>query len=403
MEIERFMKHIFLITLFLLPTHSSQSMNNSQKNNIEPSWPTQLCLLGIEDNNAKQVRKALLAGADVNYTNSNGESFFYLAMKKDNEHITIELITHKDIDLNVQDKYKYTPLHAACEFGLSGTVASMISKNSQATDARDHWGCTPLHIASAYGQEDCIDLLLNHNISNINWQDYDDENTALHIACVRKNFNCTKLLLKKNAATTIKNNNQATPLVRLFSCTNDVELYRFFTNEPLTANQLIHSTGNEYNNQLHLCTKLHPINYDKFEKYLLFLISCGVGINARNKNGKRPIDLACDEYNSCYNFYITRKFPEAKKILDNQEAIMHAFLRFTPSVSCADFQTILELFSLPQELKNYIGQIYYKLNIDTIIAKKYKHDKNYYDDFIENKNEIRNKLIAHLEPNLLWR
>jgi hypothetical protein len=129
----------------------------------------------------------------------------------------------------------------------------------------------------------------------------------------------------------------------------------------------------------------------------------GVDINARNNNGKRPVDLACDEYNSFYNLYITNKISSIKAIVDNQEAIMHAFLRFTPLISCADFQTILKSFPLPQELKNYIGQIYYALNIDTIIAKKYKYNEIYYDTFIKHKNEKRKKLLAHPEPNLLWR
>ncbi|HLW72833.1 MAG TPA: ankyrin repeat domain-containing protein [Candidatus Babeliales bacterium] len=394
------MKHIFLITIFLLTTHSSQPMNNSQKNN-KPSRATQLCLAGIEDNNAEQVRQALLAGADVNHTNSNGESLFYLATKGSNGNkIIIELITHEKIDLNVQNKYECTPLHVACQLGLSETVASIIKRNSQAINARSGYGCTPLHIASTHEQKDCIDLLLDHSISNINWQTYEGH-TALHLVCARKNFNCIKLLLKKNADTTIKNNNHLTPLVTLFSYTDDVEFGDFINTEPLTVSQLIYSTDNEYNNQLHLCTKLEFINYDKFEKYLLFLISRGVGINARNENGKRPVDLACDEYNSCYNFYSTHKFSTAKNILDNQEAVMHAFLRFTPSISCANFQTILE--RLPQDLKNYIGQIYYALNIDTIIAKKYKHNKNYYDDFIENKNTIKQNLLTHPKPNLLWR
>jgi ankyrin repeat protein len=322
-------------------------------------------------------------------------------MNKENySNIMIELITHENIDLNVQDKDKYTPLHIACQLGLSKTVASMISRNSQAINARNHGGRTPLHIASIHEQEDCIDLLLNHNISNINWQAYGHGNTALHMVCERENFNCIKLLLEKKADTTIKNNHQATPLVNLFSCTNDIEFGAFITNEPLLASRLIHSTDNEYNNQLHLCTELQPINYDKFEKYLLRLISHGVGINARNNNGKRPIDLACDGYNTFYNLYITKRLPTIKQTLDNQEAIMHAFLRVTPSMSCADLKTILEPF--PKELKKLIGHIYYALNIDTIIAKKYKHDKTYYDDFIAHKNEIRNNLLALPEPNVLW-
>src|SRR5579863_713687 len=399
------MKHIFLITLFLLTTHSSQSMNSQEKNNNKPSLATQLCLAGIENNNVEQVKEALLAGADVNYTNDNGKSFFYLATHKNNNDARIikELITHENIDLNnIQGKYKYTPLHLACQLGLSGTVASMIKRNPQATNARTRWGVTPLHMASIFHREDCINVLLNHNISNINWQGYEHGDTALHEACGKKFYNCIKLLLEKNADTTIKNNNQLTPLAKFFS-SNDDQFNDFITNEPLATNQLIHSTDSEYNNQLHLWTKLDTINYDNFEKYLLFLMKYGVDINARNNNGKRPVDLACDEYNTRYNSYITDKLPKEKEILDNQEAVMHAFLRFTPLISCADFQTILKSFPLPQELKNYIGQIYYALNIDTIIAKKYKYDKNYYDDFIENKNKIRRNLLAHPEPNLLWR
>jgi len=46
---------------------------------------------------------------------------------------------------------------------------------------------------------------------------------------------------------------------------------------------------------------------------------------------------------------------------------------------------------------------YYKLNIETIVAKKYKNDQKYYDDFIEVKDAIKKQLRDKPKnPHLLW-
>ena len=56
----------------------------------------------------------------------------------------------------------------------------------------------------------------------------------------------------------------------------------------------------------------------------------------------------------------------------------------------------------PEELLVHIMYDYYALNIETIVAKKYKHNKKYYDDFIENKNQIKQQLLAKPELHFLW-
>jgi len=58
---------------------------------------------------------------------------------------------------------------------------------------------------------------------------------------------------------------------------------------------------------------------------------------------------------------------------------------------------------LPQEIKQLIMRNYYKLNIETIVAKKYKNDQKYYDDFIEVKDAIKKQLRDKPKnPHLLW-
>ena len=87
---------------------------------------------------------------------------------------------------------------------------------------------------------------------------------------------------------------------------------------------------------------------------------------------------------------------------------MHAFLRFTsPDTQCALFKHLLQQhcadgIQLPKEVQSFIARLYYTLNIETIIAKKYNGKLDYYDDFIENKIEIKKQLLAKPEPTLLW-
>jgi len=74
------MKYVSLITsLFLFASHTCHTMKIPQKKITELS---KLCLQGIEQNNPQQVKNALLAGADVNSTDSDGKSLFYLACEK---------------------------------------------------------------------------------------------------------------------------------------------------------------------------------------------------------------------------------------------------------------------------------------------------------------------------------
>ena len=404
------MKYISLITiLFICITHTGHGMEKTPE---EITRLSELCIHAVNDRNAIELKKALDAGADVNYKDSDGKSLFYLASQTSNNmnQLLNELIMHENIDLSSRDLHESTPLHWACKLGLTPTVQSMLIKNPQAANMYDKNGAIPLLTAAYFGKKDCVTLLLSHNIKTINHQNYNGY-TALHDACCQKHLSIVKLLIEEGANPTIKNYTQAmTPLMLLCLsyAFNWDAFYAFINDHPSIAHELIHAKDAQNNSQLHLCTAIDAILTSKFDLYLQFLTSHGLDIHSRNNDGKTAMGLACDEYNTCYNQYIAKKKSKLKEIVTTQEKIMHAFLRLTsPHTPCVLFKHILHQHSadgleLPEELIALIMCDYYALNIETIVAQKYRHDNTYYDDYIENKQKIRQQLLAKPKPKLLW-
>jgi len=269
-------------------------------------------------------------------------------------------------------------------------------------------GNTPLHIAAASGE---IEYFRSLDKKTIDVQNYEG-NTPLHIACKHRQFDIIKILIQNDAQTTIKNNNQKTALMKLCSaCYPDhVETLKLFIdNHTETARKFIHTTDEYNNNQMHLCSQVDLCGIPPyiFKQYLSFLISQGISIHARNQNNKRAIDLVCDEYHNAYKNYLAHKIILKKRILINTEKLMHLFLLVTAqSTQYALFTNLLHQKdkwhkSLRRKIKNRIAYLYYILNIETIIARKYHDDDDYYNNFIENKNTIKQLLIQKPQPHLL--
>ncbi len=273
---------------------------------------------------------------------------------------------------------------------------------------------TPLCVAVEKENSTQIELLLNAYNKNINHQNNNGD-TVLHQACKctsysKKTCDIIKLLIIHGADTTIKNSNQATPLINLFS---DISRTEFPITDFLLAEHpdifeiLIETEDSRYNTQFHLCTQLQSAN-DNFEHYLSLLKSHKLDIHAKNKDGKTAANLAGELYQKLYNRYTPKKLPYFKQPFDTQERIYHTFLRITqPPTSYASFKQIFEQqnthnYNFPRELTSHIMYTYYALHLETIVAKKYKGNKAYYDDYVENKQAIRQELLAKPEPKLLW-
>ena len=99
----------------------------------------------------------------------------------------------------------------------------------------------------------------------------------------------------------------------------------------------------------------------------------------------------------------TTKPDHTYTLLTQTEMILHSFLRCMYAVKpCALFRKVLRKSLLPKELRTYIASLYYALNLETIIAKKYKNTIEYYGKTLEQKNEIKNLLFKNPESYLLW-
>src|SRR5579863_3904670 len=209
------MKHTSLIICLLLSIfHASQPMNQIIKAS-EPSAATQMLIQGINRKDLQQVRDGISAGADVNHD----ASLLYLAASTSTEEIMIELLNHKDInvysDLTPNER---TPLHMACLKNFPTAAQLIIQKDPASVHIRDKTGAQPPHMAAARRNIQCIDTLISHGNIDINCQDYDGD-TALHLACSSSspdNHSFIKQLIDRGAYTTIKNNDQKTPIFVAF-------------------------------------------------------------------------------------------------------------------------------------------------------------------------------------------
>lgn len=446
------MKYTSIISYLLLCSfHASQTMNTIsvwEEKKQTPSWATQLCATGINTNSLSLVQMSIWLGADVNY-NTNGTTFLHNACAKSQEDIIQELLRNPDINVAIpciatgRASSKYIPLHIACQKNLPKIVDLLLQKNPETGHTPAKNGITPFDIALEKGNTECCQLiltkdpyfkklsddqqmaflykminwgnkyctefLLNLNPKTINHQD-NEGNAPLHMVGKAKynteRHDLIKLLIVSGANATIKNYNQETPLLEIF---NTTELFTFIKNNPGIIEELILTTDKDNNTQLHLCTNVQRrLDPYKLHEYLSFLKSHGVNIHARNKNNKTALDLTAQAYNKLYNEYMTTKLPYIKKALDLQEHTMNCFLRFySPHTECALFKEILcntDTYELPMtsDVKGYIVRLYYAVNIETIVAKKYINNNDYSNTFIENKNEIRQKLIQNPEPRLLW-
>jgi hypothetical protein len=116
------------------------------------------------------------------------------------------------------------------------------------------------------------------------------------MACLTRNSKITQNLLKKGARTTIKNKYNQTPLaVAFFEYVN----FKKFYSDELKA-LVKRKNRNSGNTQLHLAASLNlgSVSSEKFNEYITFLLDNGLSLYTCNKDKKRPLDIAREEYDA---------------------------------------------------------------------------------------------------------
>jgi len=187
-------------------------------------------------NGSNDIVELLAAkGADVNAKTIRGETPAHLGMLR-NRKDTIELLRSKGAEtttiqlaayvgdlakvksfienngnINSQDGYGLTPLHAAAGSGQKEIAELLISKGASVNaDVVEEGLGTPLHYATDAGSGEVVELLISNggliNAKNkYGWR-------PLHVAALKGHNSLVRLLLAKGSDVNAKNENGETPL-----------------------------------------------------------------------------------------------------------------------------------------------------------------------------------------------
>jgi len=124
-----------------------------------------------------------------------------------------EILIKKGFNINDTTDIKFTPLHFASYYNLPKIVQLLFQKKAETNIKTKKEGEIPLHLACRKGNFEIVKLLVNNKnssyINNINIQKSDNK-TSLHLAATTSSL-CTQILLKNNANTDLKDNNEDLP------------------------------------------------------------------------------------------------------------------------------------------------------------------------------------------------
>ena len=120
---------------------------------------------------SEQIRRMLIdAGANLNAQNLQGESILSYTARSNKHELMFELIS-RGMDISHRDSYGSTVLHDAASHFKKGKAEAKIKmihtmlELGADINAKDHWGNTALHIAASMGFEVSVGVLLDRNAS----------------------------------------------------------------------------------------------------------------------------------------------------------------------------------------------------------------------------------------------
>ena len=124
-----------------------------------------------KNKNMKIIDMLLSYGADINHKNKVGDTLFTCACKYDNKILFNYMLT-KDIDINVENNYGHTGLMYMCMIGNIENVKSLIKRGVNINHINKHRD-TALTFACAAGHIEIVKLLLANGVVINNKIDYD--------------------------------------------------------------------------------------------------------------------------------------------------------------------------------------------------------------------------------------
>ena len=111
----------------------------------------------VLDSDAKEINRAINAGADINSKSRAGNTPLQLAAKIGDHQVVSTLLAH-GAKVDVRNRVGATALMIAAKYGNSHVVSSLLEQGSDPT-IRTHEGYTAANFALAYGHRKTFDML----------------------------------------------------------------------------------------------------------------------------------------------------------------------------------------------------------------------------------------------------
>ncbi len=152
---------------------------------------------------------SLLEKVDINVNDKDGYTPLHVACIKSHTEIAMVLI-EKGADVNICDKNGCTPLHYECYFNGNTEVVMALIDQGADVNARDNDGVTPLHCACIKNHTEIAMVLINKD-ADVNAIDKNG-NTPLHHALRKGHAEVAMAVIDQGADVNARDNNGNTPL-----------------------------------------------------------------------------------------------------------------------------------------------------------------------------------------------
>lgn len=214
-------------------------------------------------------------GANVNHKTGDLKlSPLHIAVEKNQDEVITELLSIKDVDINITNHDGQTPLFRAAYDGNEKAVLQLIEKGADVNLADIH-GNTPLHVASEKGYVTVVQALIkaNANLHQLSENGF----SALYAAVQYNHHSDVVSLLLKSGADVNQPNGSHTVLLRSVIDGN-IEMTRLLLNEKAEVNKVTED--------VHGVTPLMLAAQEGHTEIVSLLLNAGADVDKKSKDGR---------------------------------------------------------------------------------------------------------------------
>ncbi|MFP3023396.1 MAG: ankyrin repeat domain-containing protein, partial [Wolbachia sp.] len=224
----------------------------------------------VKQNNLGKVKELIDQGASINAADTSiyGKKPIHIAAENNNKNI-IEFLLNRGVSVDDTERVGNTPLHYTAWRGRLEAAEFLVNRRAN-INAADNSGKKPVHVAVENNNKNIIEFLLSKGVS-VNEADKNGS-TPLHYASWNGCLDVVEYLIGKGADISVKDKDGKTPLNAAIDQKHD-DIIKYLKQAQL-------------NKQL-----LAAVQRSDFSK-VKDLVSQGANIEAKNKDGETPLDLA---------------------------------------------------------------------------------------------------------------